>query len=121
LKKIIIIISIVISILGVTLTPFILPEIFPKYAGVVDSIQILSIAVIPVTISLMLTSQLLGSKKSRVVLIGEAIGFTVIVAGVLFLGPILNIQGLAISYVLAFSLQTIFLFIFKQKKIGLEE
>lgn len=120
-KKIIVLISILLSIVGITITPLILPEIFPKYVGVVDSIQILSIAIVPVTISLILTSQLLGSQKSRLVLIGESIAFSIIVVGILFLGPILSIQGLSISYVLAFSVQTVFLFIFKNKKDGLEK
>jgi len=118
-KKLIIIIAIIISIIGITLTPHTLPTIFPKYAGVVDSIQILSIAVIPITISFIITSQLLGAERSRIVLIGESMAFGTIVIGVLFLGSLFNIQGLAISYVLAFSFQAIFLFIFRNKKIRL--
>tara|TARA_Y100000590_G_scaffold185628_1_gene211555 strand:- start:13103 stop:14260 length:1158 start_codon:yes stop_codon:yes gene_type:complete len=115
-KKIIILISVLISFVGIFLTPLVLPTIFPKYVGVVDSIQILSLAIVPVTISLILTSQLLGSEKSRVVLIGESMAFTIIVIGILILGPLLEIKGIAISYVLAFTLQTIFLLIFRKKK-----
>ena len=72
LQALTIIIAIIISIIGITLTPHTLPTIFPKYAGVVDSIQILSIAVIPITISFIITSQLLGAERSRIVLIGDA-------------------------------------------------
>ena len=111
LKKFIIIISIIISILGMTVLPLVLPAVFPKYTEVTNSIQILSIAVIPATLTMILTSQLLGNEKSKFILIGESIAFAIIVIGIIILGPIMKIEGLATTFVLAMSIQSVYLII----------
>ena len=113
LKKIVIVLAVIITILGITVLPLILPTVFPKYVGVVDAIQIISLGIIPVTLNMIFISQLLGNEKSRSVLIGESITFTTIIFGIVFLGPIMEIKGLAISYVLAYSFQTIYLIFVK--------
>jgi len=114
-KKLLIIISVILTIITIILAPIILPTVFPKYAGVVESIQILSLAVIPVSIISIQTSELLSKERSKVVLIGEIIGFITIVVGISFLGSYLEIQGLALAYLLAFTLQAIFLLIIKKR------
>ena len=109
LKKIIVIIAIIISILGITVLPFILPSVFPKYAELTSAITILSIGVIPSTLVMIFTSELLGIEKSKFVLIGESIAFVTIVIGIVTLGSLMGIEGLAISFVLGFLFQSVYL------------
>ena len=89
--------------------PFILPSVFPKYAELTSAITILSIGVIPSTLVMIFTSELLGIEKSKFVLIGESIAFVTIVIGIVTLGSLMGIEGLAISFVLGFLFQSVYL------------
>jgi len=115
IKKITIIISIIFAILGIILAPIILPTIFPKYAEVVEIVQILSIYIIPNTINTTIISNYLGKEKSKIVLIGQSISISTYVLGILTLGTELGINGIAIAYVLSGIVQTIFYIIYKKK------
>ena len=111
LKKWIIILSIIISLLGIILLPKIIPFIFPKYTNVIEAIQIMSLSVIPATLTLIFTSKLLGSEKSKFVLISAVINVIVETIGIILFGHTLGIVGVAISYVLGATSTTIFLII----------
>ena len=118
LRKVTVLISICISVLGITLSPLVIPDLFPKYIETVDAIQIMSIAVIPGTISLLYMSKLLGLEKSRFVLISKIISLSTLVTGFVILGPIFGIIGLACVFVLTITLEASFLFsISKIKKL----
>jgi O-antigen/teichoic acid export membrane protein len=118
LKKATVLISIGISILGILLSPVVIPELFPKYVEAIDAIQIMSIAVVPGTITLLYTSKLLGSEKSRFVLISKAISLPMFVTGFIILGPIFGIIGLASVFVFTVTFEASFLFsISKIKKL----
>lgn len=107
LKILAVLISTCISICGLTLTPIILPEIFPKYADAVGAIQIMSLAVIPITINLIFTSQLLGLEKSKFVLVGRFIALFTTVISTIMLGTVYGMTGLAIAFLLTSIIQTI--------------
>ena len=111
LKKITIVISIIFAIIGIFLSPFIIPELFPKYENVVDIVQIISLAVIPRTISLMLMSKFLGTEKSKFVLIGIGFFLSVQIPSLLILGEIFGVKGIAWSLVLAETSQAVFFLI----------
>ena len=95
-----------ISICGVVLTPVILPEIFPKYSDAVDAIRIMSLAVIPITLNLIFTSQLLGLEKSKFVLIGRLIALFTTSVLTITLGMSYGMIGLAIAFLLTSIVQT---------------
>jgi O-antigen/teichoic acid export membrane protein len=105
LKSASIVISISIAILGLTLTPSILPEIFPKYADSVEAIQIMSLAVIPITVNMIYTSQLLGLEKSKFVLIGRLVALVTIIIATIILGTFYELIGLALAFLLTSILQ----------------
>ena len=109
LKKIIILISIGISLLGFFVLPKIIPIFFPKFIDTVDAIGIMSIAVVPEAITMLYISRLLGNEKIKVVLIGKLISLITVVIGFIVLGPMYGIVGLAVIVVLASVLQTSFL------------
>ena len=106
LKFFAIFISACISICGVVLTPVILPEIFPKYSDAVDAIRIMSLAVIPITLNLIFTSQLLGLEKSKFVLIGRLIALFTTSVLTITLGMSYGMIGLAIAFLLTSIVQT---------------
>ena len=109
LKKITISVSIILAILGIILAPIILPVMFPKFIVAIEVIQIVSISVIPSTINLMYISKFLGNEKSKIILIGSGIFLLVQIIGILVLGELLGVNGVAIALVLGSSAEAIFL------------
>jgi len=105
LKKITIMVSIVISILGILVLPKLITLFFPKFIEAVDAITIMCIAVIPEAITMLYSSKMLGKEKSKFVLISKLLSVSTIVIGFILLGPILGIVGLAITFVISVTLQ----------------
>jgi O-antigen/teichoic acid export membrane protein len=105
LKKITIITSIGISIFGILVLPKLITLFFPKFIEAVDAIAIMSIAVIPDAITILYSSKMLGKEKSKFVLITKLVALTTIIIGFILLGPILGVVGLAITFVIAVTLQ----------------
>jgi O-antigen/teichoic acid export membrane protein len=105
LKKITIIVAIGISILGILVLPKLITLFFPKFIEAVDAIAIMSIAVIPDAIVILYSSKMLGKEKSKFVLIVKLVALATIIIGFILLGPILGIVGLAITFVIAVTLQ----------------
>ena len=89
-------------ILTIVLAPSVLPVLMPKYGPAIDLIQIMSVAAVPMTITLRYTSKFLGDEKSMIVLVGKAIYLTSHIVGIFSLGTVLGVQGVAISLVILF-------------------
>lgn len=100
-----ILVVLILVILTTVLAPSVLPILMPKYSLAIDLIQIMSIAAIPITISLRYTSKFLGNEKSKIVVVGKGIYLTTIIIGIFSLGISYQIQGVAISLVIASSLE----------------
>jgi O-antigen/teichoic acid export membrane protein len=111
LKKITIITSIIIAILGITIAPTILPMIYPKFENSGEIVQIMSVAIVPRTISLMLVSKFLGFEKSKFVLIGSGIYLVVQIPLIFLLGEIMSVNGIALALVIGEICLTVFLVI----------
>jgi len=109
LKKITILVSIFLAILGISFSPIVLPVLFPKFTEAVEVIQIISFAIIPSSINLMYISKFLGKEKSKVVLAGSGIYLLVQILGILILGQLFGVNGVAAALVLATSSESIFL------------
>jgi len=109
LKVFAVIISVSISLIGIFLGPVLIEVFLPKYLEAKDAIQIMSIVIAPATIGLIFESQFLGSEKSRVVLIGNAISTVILTSSMIILGLNFGITGLAWSLIIATSAKTVFL------------
>jgi O-antigen/teichoic acid export membrane protein len=72
-------------------------------------IPILSLVVIPRTISIMITSSFLGQENSKYVVIGNIITFGVLVTSIFPLAELFEITGVAIAYVIGFSSNTVYM------------
>ena len=111
IRKIALILSIIIAVLGVTILPNVIDWIFPQFIDAKDAIQIMSIGVIPGTISLLYGSKFLAMEKSKIVMIPKLMSLGVIIGGFLYFGPIYGTVGLAWVIVTALIQESIFLLI----------
>ncbi len=100
--------SVILALLGIFVAPLVLPIFFPNYSDAVEFLPIISISIIPSTISSLYISKFLGMEKSSYVIFGYVISFVIASTGILILGPIWGILGLAISIVISSSFQAIF-------------
>ena len=111
IRKIAIILSIIITVLGVTILPNVIDWIFPKFIDAKDAIQIMSIGVIPGTISILYGSKFLAMEKSKIVMTPKLISLGIVIGGFLYFGPIYGTVGLAWVIVTALTQESIFLLI----------
>ena len=110
IRQITLVISIIITILGVTILPDVIDWLFPKYNDATDAIQIMSLAVVPGTITILYSSKFLGMEKSKVVMIPKLVSLGVMIGGFLYFGPIYGAIGLAWIIVTISAWESIFLF-----------
>ncbi|MEM3008142.1 MAG: polysaccharide biosynthesis C-terminal domain-containing protein [Candidatus Nitrosotenuis sp.] len=108
LKKMTIIASAGIAALAILLSPFLIPSVFPKYVESIQVIQILSISLVPSTISTMYASKFLGTEKNRIILYGSLIFLVTQIALIIWLGRIFGANGAAIGFDVGVICQTIF-------------
>lgn len=108
IKNFTIIISAGITVLGVVISPIVIPSLFPKYIHVIDIIQILSFAMVPATTTLLYNSRFLGTEKTKVVLYGAGIHLIILIVSIVVLGSYFGVKGVAVSYVLATTTHAIF-------------
>lgn len=102
-------ISAIIGILGVFLAPYILPLFFPAFTEAVKILQIVSLAIIPISINMMYTSKFLAHEKNRIVVIGSGIYIGVQIVSILVLGNIYGVSGIATALVIAAFCETLYL------------
>ena len=98
-----------VSILGFTILPLVVPLVFEKFSDVGPAIQIMSLAVIPTTIGLFYTSQILGREKSSVILASRILGSISIIAMLVVLAPLYGMVGAASAFVLSALVGCVFL------------
>ena len=111
IKIIAIVASIVFALLGIFVAPEVILFALPEYADTVELIPLLSLAIIPRTVTTMLMSEFLGKENNMHLLVGNLIAFSIVVLGILYLPEYFDIVGLAIAYVLSVTIQTIYLLI----------
>ena len=98
-----------VSMLGFTILPLIVPQIFEKFSDIGPAIQIISLAIIPTTIGLFYTSQILGREKSSVILASRILGSISIIAMLVVLAPLYGMVGAASAFVLSALVGCVFL------------
>lgn len=111
LKKYIVIFSVILAFLGITLSPFVLPALFPKFTDAIEVIQIVSLSIIPATINLIYISKFLGKGLSKIVLIGSGFFLSIQITSIFVLGQIYGVNGVATALLIATSAEAIFLII----------
>ena len=111
LKKITILTSLGLAILGFTIGPFVISMIFPEFGEAEWVIQIVSLSIIPFTIVLMYQSKFLGQEKSSRLLFSSTIWVGTQILGIIILGSIYGINGIASAIVLGATASAIYVVI----------
>ena len=111
IKIMAIVASIGLALLGIFVAPEIIPLVLPEYTDVIDLIPLLSIAIIPRTITVMLLSGFLAKENNKYLVLGNVISISVLVLGILYFPQYFDVIGLAIAYVLGVTAQTIYLIV----------
>jgi O-antigen/teichoic acid export membrane protein len=102
LKKIVVLISIGIAILGSTIGPTIISYVFPKFTESENIIQIISWTLVPATIqATYYFPKLWAAEKNNIILITTIIAASTQIIGILVLGTTFGAVGIAISMVLS--------------------
>ena len=109
LKKIMILSSVSLAVIGITVSPVIIPIFFPKFIHTIQIFQIVSLSIIPSTIGLTLISKFLGLGKNKFVLISSIIYSAIQIILILSLGKLYGVNGIATAFVISVSIQTIIL------------
>jgi len=112
-----IIISCLVAIISIIIIPYGINYFLPKYEESIFLMQILSVGIIPLTISSIQGTEFIGKENSRVVLIASLLQAGVYIGSIILLSQELGIVGLAIGFVLAISIRVIFNFIIKKKEL----
>lgn len=86
-------------------SPIIIKEFFPNFVESISATQIMSLGIIPITVTSLLNARLLGMQKSKPVFIGALIYVSSLSAMIFSLGSIMGILGLAFSVVFALTAQ----------------
>ena len=113
LKQITVLFSVIIAIISISTAPSLLPIIFPKFIDSIIIIQIMSIAIIPKTISTIYTSVLLGNHKNKTVMLGTLTSTIILVGGIFTIGTFWGYIGISIAFLLSKIGEVIFLYIKK--------
>ncbi len=100
-KKWSVILSSLIAVFAIFVLPQIIPIVFPKFIEVLNIIQIMSISIIPRSITGIYEAKFLGMEKSRYVLSGYLIHMAIMVVGMIGLGFLFGIVGMAIAFLLS--------------------
>lgn len=100
--------SIFIALVSIVVMPYVITALLPVYEDAILPIQILSLSVIPLTISAIQNSQFLGTGNNQVVLIGSIIQSILYLILILLLGTPYGLEGIAIGLLIAAVVRTIF-------------
>lgn len=109
LKKLTVVFSIIIVGIVVLVAPIGITILFPKFVETIGIVQIMSIQLIPATITYMFMSKFMAEEKSFFVVVGSIIGTAAKISTIFFFGTIFGITGVAIAFVLSSIAEAIFL------------
>ena len=107
--------SFVLALIGILVVPQVLPIFFSEYNESVELIPLISLTIIPATISGLYNSKFLAHEKSNYVVIINIVSTIVLILGVFILGQFLGVIGLAYSFLLSNIVKAIFYFCLTKK------
>ena len=115
IKKLLILTSVILTVIGYFLTPLILSIVFPKYIEVIDTIKIMSLSIIPLSIVKIYTSKFLSMEKSRHILIGTIVFLSFLIPTMTIFEIQFGILGIASSFVLTIIIQALYYYVINRK------
>ena len=114
LSLVVVLASFVLAVIVIILAPVLVPIFFPLYVEGIESLQILAITIIPLSIGVVFTTRLLGQESTRIGLTSIVrIGSMLILLAVL--GEIYGLVGLSVAVLISQCANTLFLYFLYQK------
>ena len=98
----------IISVIAIILTPIGVMALVPQYQDSIIPIQILSVAIIPLSISGIQQSEFLGKENSKFVLVGSVFQSALYLVLIVLLGSNYGLLGIAFGFLISASARTIF-------------
>jgi len=114
MSYLIILVSIIVAILTIIISPFFIEEFFPKYSDGIPSLQILIISIIPLTITAIFNAKL-QAKESTVVGYSAVVRIGSLLILLTIFGYFYDLLGLSLAVFFSIVLNTIFLYIVYKK------
>lgn len=108
-------ISCLIAVVSIVAVPFGINLLLPEYQDSILPIQILSLAIIPRSISSIQKAEFLGTENSRIVFFGGVIQSGLYLVLIVILGQFLGLMGMAIGLLSAVIIRTIYNLIVKSR------
>lgn len=105
------IISSILAIVSVASVSWIISTFFPNFTNSIPAAQVMSLGIIPMTVTSVLSSRFLGTERSRPVFIGATIYVATQYMTIIILGHIFGIVGLALSLIIALTAQAVYLLV----------
>jgi len=107
--------SIILALIGVLIIPKVIPIFFPEFKQSIELIPLISLTIIPATISGLYNSKFLAHEKSNYVVVINIISILTLILGIFTLGQLLGIVGLAYSFFLSSSIRAVLYFSLNKK------
>ena len=101
LKIISVLFTVGFTVIIIFTAPIVIPIFFPKYLEVVSIVQILSLSLIPTMIGTLYASKYMGNEKANLVVFSLVLNIVSQIIGMLYLGNIYGVRGIAIAYVIS--------------------
>jgi len=101
-------ISIIIAALFVFVSPIVITTFFSHFSDAKLLVQIVGIAIIPITITAMMNSIMQADGRAKRVFVGGIMYVALLVSGLILLGMLFDIIGLGLAFVIANAAQTAF-------------
>jgi O-antigen/teichoic acid export membrane protein len=101
--------SILIAIAMILISPHLVHTFFPTFTAAIPMVQLISLALIPLTISSVLNATFLGQEKSKNVFTAGVVYLFSLVMMLTLVGKLIGTSGLALAVVTAQTLQAIYL------------
>ena len=115
----VILVSVLLTIIGYFLLPYIVPIILPNYESVIPSLQLMIMSIVPITIGWIITAKL-QARESKYVGITFLFRIIPLFVGIIILGKMFDLIGLSLSIIIS-SLTNLgfllFLFYIKKQKV----
>lgn len=108
LKKVIFLFSFLLTGFGTIICPIIISNFFVEFTEAVTVIQIISFMSISSAINIIYNSKFLGIEKSNIIFRGTVIALSIQIIGIIVLGSLFQINGIALSAVIGSFATSIF-------------
>jgi len=110
LKKYTIVASCIITIVTIVVSPIVIPLLFDDFQESILLVQVISLGLVPATLSLIYNAEFFAREKSKIVFICSSISVIVLIISIILLGNYIGVVGFAVALVISRFVEFILLY-----------